>query len=524
MRLEPAPGSLLWFARHEARLAWRDTLAMIAGRHKTGRRRLVVALFGLAVFLLVLHLVALGVVRPYAEVGAGMARGLLPEKSVLVAVMGSGFLALMLMLSQAMETATRVFYARADLDLILASPARTERIFAIRIAAIAGSSILMSVMVCGPFINVLALFGGARWLAAYGVMAATGAVAAAFAVALSVALFRLIGPRRTRVIAQVVAAIIGAAFVIGLQVVSIMTYGKMSRLTVLSSDSVIGHAPDAANPLYLPARAMLGDPQALLVMLVAGAVILAATILVFAPRFGDHALAAGSIGATTRAAAPRAFRVPRSPRLALILKEWALIARDPWLLSQTLMQILYLIPPALLLWVNFGEGHDGLVVLVPVLVMAAGQLAGGLAWLALSAEDAPDLMGTAPVAAGMVSAAKSLAVLGAVVMALGPLLAVLAFAAPKAALISFAGILCATLAATWVQMRFRSQARRALFRRRQTSSRLATFVEAIASIGLAGAAGLMASGAGLLTLVPLCLVGLILIGTAAAVSRPPHWA
>ena len=53
--------------------------------------------------------------------------------------------------------------------------------------------------------------------------------------------------------------------------------------------------------------------------------------------------------------------------------------RDPWLLSQTLMQILYLLPPALLLWHSFDGGVSVLLVMVPVLVMASGQLAGGLA-------------------------------------------------------------------------------------------------------------------------------------------------
>jgi ABC-2 type transport system permease protein len=73
-----------------------------------------------------------------------------------------------------------------------------------------------------------------------------------------------------------------------------------------------------------------------------------------------------------------------------------LLRRDPWLVSQTLMQVLYLLPPALLLWRNFGEERGAIVVLVPVFVMAAGQLAGGLAWLAVSGEDAPDLVATAP--------------------------------------------------------------------------------------------------------------------------------
>ena len=87
----------------------------------------------------------------------------------------------------------------------------------------------------------------------------------------------------------------------------------------------------------------------------------------------------------------------RSPGRVLRHKEWALLARDPWLMSQTLMQVLYLLPPALLLWRSFRDGTGALVVLVPVLVMAAGQLAGGLAWLSISGEDAPDLVATAPI-------------------------------------------------------------------------------------------------------------------------------
>ena len=66
-------------------------------------------------------------------------------------------------------------------------------------------------------------------------------------------------------------------------------------------------------------------------------------------------------------------------------------------MSQTLMQLLYLLPPALLLWRSFAAGIDAPALLVPVLVMAAGQLAGGLAWLAISGEDAPDLIASAPV-------------------------------------------------------------------------------------------------------------------------------
>ena len=104
--------------------------------------------------------------------------------------------------------------------------------FAVRIATMALSTVLMAVLLAAPFINILAYRGGLRWLAAYGVVVAVGATAAALSVALTVALFRTIGPKRTRLAAQIVAAIIGATFVIGLQVAAILSYGTLSYLVV----------------------------------------------------------------------------------------------------------------------------------------------------------------------------------------------------------------------------------------------------------------------------------------------------
>ena len=84
----------------------------------------------------------------------------------------------------------------------------------------------MALPLAAPFIDILAVRGGARWLGGYGVILAMGAAATAIAVALTVALFRFVGARRTRFVAQIVAAIIGAAFVIGLQVAAILSYGS----------------------------------------------------------------------------------------------------------------------------------------------------------------------------------------------------------------------------------------------------------------------------------------------------------
>ena len=156
----------------------------------------------------------------------------------------------------------------------------------------------------------------------------------------------------------------------------------------------------------------------------------------------------------------------RSPPRVLGHKEWTLLLRDPWLISQTLMQILYLLPPAMLLWVTFHDRNDSFVLLIPVVVMAAGQLAGGLAWLSISGEDAPIWSQQRRGADARFGVCRRCCALG---------------------------ILSAAAAATPIQPCFRVQARRNQFRRRQTSSRLATFAEAFSSIAWAATTALAAS-------------------------------
>jgi len=202
------------------------------------------------------------------------------------------------------------------------------------------------------------------------------------------------------------------------------------------------------------------------------------------------------------------FRTSK-PRHALRQKEWTLLVRDPWLVSQTLMQILYLLPPAFLLWRSF-EGSEALLVLVPVLVMAAGQLAGGLAWLAISGEDAPDLVASAPVPARQVVRAKIEAVMGGVGLVFLPFVLALALLSPFHAAVSAVGILIASASATQIQLWFRAQAKRSLFRRRQVSSRMATFAEAFSSITWAGAAALAAAGTWLALIAAAIAVGILL--------------
>jgi len=496
MRLVPA--GLPWFAAHEARLMWRDGFAMMTGGYPA--RRIALAIFVVIVAVL-MHLLANAVVSPW------LAHGIAPDKATLVLVTGSGILFWTVMLSQALESVTRAYYSRADLDLILSSPASSRTVFAVRTGITALTTLLLACLLASPVVDVLVAHDGPHWLMAYLVLAALSALSTAIAVLITVALFRIVGPRRTRLVAQIIAAIIGAGFVIGIQAVAILHFGNMSsRFALFADPQFVAAMPDAQSLLWAPARAALGDWSALAGVVALGAAALAGTIAFAASGFGQQAIAATGVG--QQRVEQRHGKVdfrPRSQKQQLRVKEWKLLARDPWLVSQTLMQIFYLVPPALYLWISYGQSAGTYVVVIPVLVMATGQLSGGLSWLAISGEDAYDLVVTAPVSAAAVLQAKIEAVATVVLVVLTPIIVLMMFASYELAATTAAFAVLSSGSATAIQLWFRVPMRRAMFRRRQVASRVSTISEALSSIFWAGAAVLVAGDQDLIALLPAVL-------------------
>jgi ABC-2 type transport system permease protein len=401
------------------------------------------------------------------------------------------FLAWALMLSQAIESVTRVFYARADLDLIMSSPVPLAKVFSVRMAAIALAVTAMALLFAAPVIDVLVIVGGPRWLLAFGVVAAIGISATAVAIGFTVALFRLIGPRRTRLVAQILSVVIGAGFVISLQIAAILSTGTLSRFAVLTSEAAASFAPDADSLVWWPVRAALGDGLALVALLAVSLTLLGGVMATVSAGLGDLVLSAASSATvtTSRASRRKNFR-GASRRQALRRKEFLLLRRDPWLVSQSLMQLLYLVPPALMLWRGFSDSTAALLLITPVIVMAAGQLAGGLAWLTISGEDAADLVASAPLPASAVMRARLEVVLIVIGAVIAPLVLPMMFLSVAQGVVTLVGAALAAATATAIQLWFRVQAKRSQFRRRQTSSRLATFAEAFSSIGWAATSAL----------------------------------
>ncbi|MEM7289543.1 MAG: permease [Pseudomonadota bacterium] len=485
MQRTSAAGSLGWFAHHEFNLSWRDFSRMMTAG-KPGREKAVIAIIAFA--FLVLHAIAYLFLKPQF----GLSHQ--PDKLTLITLTGCALLTFSLMMSQAMELVTRVFYSRSDLDLVLSSPVSEKKVFAIRIGSIALTTTFLSTLMFGAAINVMAIFNGVQWLAGYLVLIALGAIATALSLGIVIFMFRTIGAKRTRLVSQIVAAVVGAGFIIGIQIGAITSLNSVSRLALFQSEALLDAAPSSEHPVWLLSKAIMGHAIPLLITLLVSFGLLLAAIIAFAGRFGEDVLAAASISQSKRKSNTKTSTFSkRSMRASLRNKEWKLLLRDHWLISQSLMQILYLAPPALMLWQGFGSEGAMTVVALPVLVMASGQLAGGLAWLAISGEDAPQLVQTAPIARGSIIRAKIEAVLGAIGFLVSPILILVAFLDLKMMLYAAAGVGLASVSATMIQLWFRSQANRASFRRRQTSSKVATLSEAFSSIMWAGATGLAAA-------------------------------
>ena len=484
-------------ARHELSLAWRDLYAMLsANRPGRGMRILLI----LAVVLAGLHLLAWMILKKPIEAG------LVVDHSLLVTISGMLLLPLSLMLSQAMESITRAFYTRSDLELILSSPTPANRLFVVRMLAIAVSTTALTLAICSPVFNILAFKAGTGWLAGYLVVAGIGLAATAFSIALALTLFAIAGPKRTRSIAQIAAAVVGAGFVVGIQLVAIDSIGSISRIGFFRSEQFAALLPNSDSLLFLPARGIAGDPAAALAVAGTGMLLFLTVVFLLSGRFGKAVVQAGSVDMTrSRTRRSGARFALTSPAATLRHKEWKVLLRDKWLISQTLMQLFYLLPPAFMLWRGFGGNSVPMFVIVPVIVMAAGQLAGGLAWLAISGEDAPELVATAPVGPDAVIRAKMEAVLGGTFIVVIPLILPIAFLDMRAGAVALFAVCAATMSSTAIQFWFRSQAKRSSFRRRHTSSRIATFAEAFSSILWSGMAALWIAG-GVLLAVPFALI------------------
>jgi ABC-2 type transport system permease protein len=464
-------GTWPWLLRHEVRLQWRSV---------GGARVWVVGLFGGFIWL-GLHAAAWGLLRGLDAIS-------MPPK-VIIIFGALTWLIITLMFSQAIMLSVTALFDRGDFDLLLSSPLNTRTVFTVRGMGIAVSCVMLYFLLVTPFAHVGVFTGHANLLAIYPAIISIGLLVASLGMLLTLSLVRLLGARRARVVAQLFGAVVGAAMFMLSQVQNMLGRQAHDQITALMKNAAEPGgvlAPDSI--VWFPFRAFTGEPIALLSVVILGVGGFFLVVNLTYKRFlsGTQESVTGSANKVNSSSAPEArFQKSRGGFISTVLmKEWRLIWRDPQLIAQTFLQMLYLLPVVFLVFRN----SDAVSYVVPGAILLASTLAGSFAWITVAAEEAPELIGTAAVSLTRIRWLKVFAALIPVWIFVSPILFFLLTKNLLWAAIFFLCLAGSTISAGVIQIWYPRAGDRKNMKKRAQGSMLINMVEAFCAFGWSGAA------------------------------------
>jgi ABC-2 type transport system permease protein len=313
-------------------------------------------------------------------------------------------------------------------------------------------------------------------------------------------------------VAQVVSALTGAAVFLSFQWMNLSQRGQRGDSNAMAQWITHLHIDPYAWWLA-PARGMTGDVLALLGFLLACAALFPLGVYVFSRRFVADAAAASAMAPSRRKADTRTRELRSGVMGSVIRKELRLLVRDPVLLSQIGLQLVYLLPLAFILIVPSGNSVARFTpaAIPSVLTLLASSLAGSLIWLCVSAEDSPDLIASAPVDRRIVDRAKLIAAVGPVWALMAIPLIALGAASIEAAIWATGGVMAASVSSGLIgSWRRVPGSRRNFIRRRGTGSLASGIGQTFVALGCSFTVGLGAYGLPWLSIIPAILTAAVL--------------
>ncbi|MBL8519220.1 MAG: hypothetical protein JNK75_00985, partial [Betaproteobacteria bacterium] len=304
-------------------------------------------------------------------------------------------------------------------------------------------------------------------------------------IAFTLVLVKAFGARRAKTIAQVFAALVGAAVFLVSQLQAMLSKSSQRALVEWTrAEAQPGGWLAADSPLWWPVRAMQGEPLPLSATLLIGLGTFAAVIALMQKRFAAGSQESITGGTVRRMVQAGAIQFESRPWLLMLMKEWRLLARDPHIVSQTLLQVLYLLP---MLFLAF-RSEKASFLIIPGFVMIASMLAGNLAWLTMAAEDAPELIGVSPIPLSRLRWMKALAAILPAALFVVP---VALWWLPRDPYAAFVLVICGTgglISAALCHLWNPRRGDRKNMRARYQQSRLVNLLEAFGALGWAALA------------------------------------
>ena len=407
MRLQS--GSLPWLIAHDLTLNWRRFIEMFA--RLTPRATWAVLAGGVIALHLVAWPVAAWLVRLLQD-------GSATSTSAVAVLVFSVFA---WMIAQGLLGTSRTLQERGSSDLLFSSPLPVRLVLASRAAATAASSFGSVGLLVLPVADMGVLLDGPSWLAAYPALFALSLIGTTVGLAAAIGLFLVLDARRARAYAQLCAALVGGAFLLGAQVAAMLPEGMRTAISNRIAASKAAALLDVA---------LLGWLSALAVLLFASAVMLLSGSFL---RASLRAVG-GPVGTEAQRSGRRHFsQFGSGLGRTLRRKEWRLLRRDHSIFAQLSLQIIYTVPLAVVL-LRGVENIPLALAIAPAIVVIAAQISASLAWITVSGEDAPELIAAAPVLRERVELAKITAIGLPVLVILALPLAGLALLSPFVAL------------------------------------------------------------------------------------------
>ena len=465
-----APGRFPWLVRHELRVALRP---------RARGRSTVVAAIVLALYF------GLGLLTAYALRGVALT----PSAALLTAVLAATIVITSFMTTQAVLASQRTLFDGGDLDLLLSAPIPPRTVVLAKLTAIAASIVLTFAALVLPIVLPTALLGHSGLFGVPALLVAMALVAACLGLAITLVVVRIAGPRAARTVGQIVAALLAGAIFLVSQIISQHPGARRSGGVTLY-EWFSAHHVGTDGIGALPGRAALGDPLAILTLL-GGALALFALAGYALDRGFLRSYQTGGVRLSPRAGRASSRAITRHFRAGLFAtmfaKEWRLLARDPALAFQIVLRLIYLAP-----FVLVSLGHDGGAPVAPTLafisVVGAGQVVGSLAWIAISGEDAPDLLAVAPIDRRQAERAKLASALAMAAPIALLLPAAIAVFTPLGAMVTLVFTAFGGAMAGLIELKWQKPMKRSAFLRRRSGSLLTGALTFLVT----GLAGLMA--------------------------------
>ncbi|MBY0573977.1 MAG: hypothetical protein K2P84_09875 [Undibacterium sp.] len=391
-----------------------------------------------------------------------------------------------LMLSGALNRTVVALFERGDLDLLLSSPIASMSIFKVRLAGICVGVVFMAWLLLSPIAHVGLFLGQPHWLGIYPTIVSCAVIASSIGMLCTLGLVKLIGVRKTRIVAQILGALVGASIFIVSQTFSQSTPAfKTQIMQTITPWFQSGASLGPESYVWIPAKALFGAPLEVLIFSAFAAMffwLTARTTHQFFVRGVQQSGAVARATVLTSAESLKGLRF-RSGLLPNVLrKEWRLILRDPHLISQVLLQLLYMLP----LFFVILKGKSLLYGVTAGLTFLAASITGSLIWIIISAEDAPDLLASSPIALKRIRNAKLLAASIPVLVLVLPAVIYIACTDIKLALTLLLSLSCAMLCVGLIHLWLDKPSQRSQFKARAQGNLGANILENFSNLAWAG--------------------------------------